>query len=103
MFCVMRILSVSTLKNFYQQPAYAASEQVIKTWITITKNAEWNTPIDVKVVFGQADILKGGRVVFDLGGNKYRLVTSISYEFKVVYIKFIGTHAEYDKIDAETV
>lgn len=100
---IMRIMSVSTLQAFYQKPEYSGSEQVIKTWVHITKSADWVTPIDVKKDFGQTDILKDGRAVFDLGGNKYRLVAWINYTFKVVYIRFIGTHAEYDEIDAETV
>lgn len=69
----------------------------------MVRGAQWSSPIDVKADFGQTDILKDGRAVFDLGGNKYRLVAFISYGFKTVYIRFIGTHAEYDRINAETV
>lgn len=99
----MRIISTTTLKAFYSQAAYAGSEQVIKTWVAVVKDAQWNTPIDVKSDFGQTDILKGGRAIFDLGGNKYRLVAWINYEFKTIYIRFIGTHAQYDRINPETV
>ncbi|WP_249209019.1 type II toxin-antitoxin system HigB family toxin [Acetobacter okinawensis] len=100
---LMRIISTKTLKDFYAQPTYTQAEMVIKTWIATTKAATWNTPIDVKSDFGQTDILKSGRAIFDLGGNKYRLVAWINYNFKTVYIRFIGTHAEYDKIDPETI
>lgn len=99
----MRIISVSTLKVFYSQPAYQSAASVIKTWIAVTNAAQWNDPIEVKADFGQTDILKDGRAIFDLGGNKYRLVVWINYKFKTVYVRFIGTHAEYDKIDPETV
>lgn len=97
----MRIISTTTLKAFYEQPAHRAAEDPIKTWITVTKGAQWKTPIDVKADFGQTDILKDGRAIFDIGGNKYRLVAWINYDFFTVYVRFIGTHAEYDRIDPQ--
>jgi len=99
----MRIISVSTLKAFYEQPRYAASEQTIKTWISVTRNAQWANPMDVKADYGQADILQDGRVIFDLGGNKFRLVAYVHYAYRTVYVRFIGTHAQYDAIDPQTV
>lgn len=64
---------------------------------------DWATPAEVKETYGDASILKYGRVVFNIGGNKFRLVVRINYPFRVVYIRFVGTHAEYDEIDAETI
>ena len=65
--------------------------------------ADWATPATVKAQFGTASILKDGRVVFNLGGNKYRLVVWINYPYRVVYVRFIGTHKQYDAIDAQTI
>lgn len=65
--------------------------------------ADWATPADVKVQYGDASILKGSRVVFNICGNKYRLIVKINYPYRVVYIRFAGTHAEYDQLDAEAV
>jgi mRNA interferase HigB len=67
------------------------------------KHADWTSPSDVKADFGGASILKFNRVVFNIGGNKYRLVVKINYAYRVVYIRFIGTHSAYDLIDAETI
>ena len=69
----------------------------------MVKGADWSRPTDIKALFRSADILAGDRVVFDIGGNKYRLVAAVHYRGKRVFIRFIGTHAEYDKIDAATV
>ncbi len=69
----------------------------------MVKAADWSRPTDIKELFRSADILAGDRVVFDIGGNKYRLVAAVHYRGKRVFIRFIGTHAEYDKIDAATV
>ncbi len=65
--------------------------------------ADWATPTDVKQDFGNASILRDGRVVFNIGGNKYRLVVWINYSYRVVYIRFIGNHESYDKIDAQSI
>ena len=65
--------------------------------------ADWASPADVKGDFGSASILRDGRVVFNLAGNKYRMVVWINYPYRVIYVRFIGTHAHYDRIDAQTV
>ncbi len=100
---LMRIIARSTLKAFYQQPGHQGAERAIETLVAVTRVAAWKTPIDVKADFGQTDILPDGRVIFDLGGNKYRLVAWINYRKELVLIKFIGTHEEYDRIDPKTV
>ena len=65
--------------------------------------ANWQSPADVKRDFGNASILRDGRVVFIIAGNKYRLIVWINYPYRIVYIRFIGTHAQYDRIDAQTI
>ena len=69
----------------------------------MVENATWAMPTDVKATFPQTDILKSGRVVFDIGGNKWRIVASIAYRPAIVFVKFVGTHRQYDDIDANTV
>jgi mRNA interferase HigB len=98
----MRVVSIGTLREFWENADYQDSEGALNAWYGEVKQAEWITPTDVKSQFGNASILKGGRVVFNIAGNKYRLIVSINYATKVIFIKFIGTHKQYDKIDAET-
>jgi mRNA interferase HigB len=71
------------------------------TALNRVKKADWATPADVKAMYGDASILKGGRVVFNICGNRYRLITKINFSYRVVYVRFVGTHAEYDRVDAE--
>ena len=99
----MRILSLPTIKSFYEQPTYADAKTPLITWYGFVLKASWASPADVKADFGTASILKNGRVVFNIAGNKYRLITSINYPHGIVFIKFIGTHKQYDAIDAQTV
>ena len=72
----------------------------MRTWVSVVRAAEWSKPTDIKEMFRSADILANDRVVFNIGGNKYRLVVAVHYRGKRVYIRFVGTHAEYDRIDA---
>ncbi|GBE11124.1 hypothetical protein BMS3Abin12_01701 [bacterium BMS3Abin12] len=72
-------------------------------WYREAVKADWSTPNEVKQQFGNASILKDGRVIFNIAGNKYRLVVWINYPYKVLYIRFIGTHKQYDQIDAQTI
>ena len=99
----MRIIAVGTLRSFWSRPGCGDAEQPLKAWVHIVRAADWSKPTEVKRMFGSADILRGGRVVFDIGGNKYRLVAAIHYRGKRVYVRFIGTHKDYDKVDAESV
>ena len=98
----MRIIAVSTLRDFWSRPGRGDAEQPLRAWVHIVKAADWSKPADVKEMFRSADILGGGRAIFDIGGNKYRLVVAIHYRGKRIYIRFIGTHREYDRIDART-
>jgi mRNA interferase HigB len=75
----------------------------LRAWVSVVKAADWSKPTDIKEMFRSADILANDRVVFNIGGNKYRLVAAVHYRGKRVYIRFVGTHAAYDRIDAATV
>jgi len=99
----MRIFARKTLKSFWELPAYKDSEQSLKSWYDEAYKAVWKTPNDIKAQYKNASILKDGRVVFNIHGNTYRLIVKINYDFSVVYIRFIGTHKQYDKIDANEV
>jgi mRNA interferase HigB len=100
----VRIIALSTLKAFLNRsPAYADAYEPVMAWHRQVKGADWATPADVKHAVRSASILKDGRVVFNIAGNKYRIVVWINYPYRVVYIRFIGTHRQYDAINAETV
>ncbi len=99
----MRIVAVSTLSAFWNKPGRGDSEQPLRAWVHIVRAANWSKPTDVLRVFSSADVIGNERVVFDIGGNKYRLIAAIHYRGKRVYVRFIGTHGDYDKIDATTV
>lgn len=100
----MRVIALSTLKVFWEKsPAYRDAQEPALAWYRFALKADWAAPRDVKRDFGNASILQDGRVVFNVAGNKYRLVVWINYPYRVVYIRFFGTHAQYDKIDAQTI
>lgn len=99
----MRIIAVSTLRGFWMRPGRGDAEQPLRAWVHVVRGADWSKPTDVKSMFSTADIIGNERIVFNIGGNKYRLVAAVHYRGKRVYVRFIGTHKDYDKIDAETV
>lgn len=99
----MRIIALRTLRLFWQQPGRGDSEQPLRAWHRVAERADWESPAAVKAQFGSASIVAGNRVVFNIAGNKYRLVVRINYPYKVVYVRFVGTHPEYDRIDAANV
>ena len=84
-------------------PGYAEAREPVMAWNRLVRDADWATPADVKRAIRSSSILKDGRAVFNIAGNKYRIVVWINYAYRVVYIRFIGTHRQYDAIDAETV
>jgi len=96
-----RIFAKSTLRIFWEK--VPETEQHLKTWYDTVRSSVWETPNDVKKTYANASILKNGRIVFNIKGNSYRLVVKVNYEKQWVFIKFIGTHLEYDKIDADTI
>jgi len=97
----MRIVAIKILRDFWIQ--YPASKTHLEAWIGEARKAEWKQPSDIKAVFCHASILKNRRVVFNIKGNDYRLIVAVAYRFGAIYIKFVGTHAQYDVIDAETI
>lgn len=97
----MRLIALSTLKAFWS--LHPDAEQPLLSWHEHVKHAEWLSPTDVKTEFGSASILRDGRVVFNIAGNKYWLVAWINYPYRVVYIRFIGSHRDYDQIDAQSI
>jgi mRNA interferase HigB len=100
----VRVIALSTLKEFWEgNPEYADSKEPILAWYRHILKADWKSPAEVKLDFRNVSILRDGRVVFNIAGNKYRLIARINYAYRVVYIRFIGTHAQYDEIDAQTV
>jgi len=90
-------------QKIFSQSNYKLAKVPTLAWYKLTLNVDWGSPADVKQDFRNASILKDGRVVFNIAGNKYRLVVWINYAYKVVYIRFIGSHAQYDKIDVQTI
>jgi mRNA interferase HigB len=101
---LMRVIALSTLKSFWQKGQKVSdAKEPILAWYRHICRADWATPSDVKKAFRSASILKAGRVVFNIAGNKYRIVVWINYPYRVVYIRFVGSHAEYDKIDVQRV
>jgi len=100
----VRIIAKRTLRQFWERDRrFIDAKKALEDWYTQVNQADWATPADVKAQYGDASILKGSRVVFNICGNKYRLIVKINYPYRVVYIRFVGTHAEYDRIDVETI
>ena len=100
----MRVIALSTLKQFLKRnPNFTDAREPILAWYRHALKADWASPPDVKADFGSASILKDGRVVFNIAGNKYRLVVWINYPYRILYIRFVGTHRQYDRIDVQTV
>ena len=97
----MHVISQKKLRDYYNKHKEIKSQ--LETWYHEAKNAEWKNPQEVKKKYGSASIIGGNKVVFNIKGNKYRLLTKINYQMKIVYIKFIGTHKEYDKINGEEI
>jgi mRNA interferase HigB len=98
----LRVFNRSTLVTFWKK--HAGAEKPLRLWFSIVSKARWVGLADVRRVFGTADFLAGNRVVLDIKGNSYRLVVQIKYApMCVVFIRFVGTHAEYDRIDAGKV
>lgn len=98
---VMWVISRKTLSDFWENNKDA--EQPLRAWFHEAETALWKKPSDIKKLYKSASILKNSRVVFNIAGNKYRLVVVIRYEYHIIYIRFIGNHKQYDKIDVNTI
>jgi mRNA interferase HigB len=100
----MRIIALGTLKTFLRRnSAYADASDPLMAWYRQVKQADWATPAELKRDIRSASILRDGRAVFNIAGNKYRIVVWINYPYRVVYVRFVGTHRQYDAIDAQTI
>src|SRR5580704_6696253 len=98
----MRVMARSTLRDFWREPNRWDAEQPLKAWFREARAASWRGPAQVRSAYRSASFV-GDRVVFNIAGNKYRLVVWINYAYGTIYIRFIGTHAEYDRIDVATI
>lgn len=97
----MRIIAKKILREFWEK--HIDSEQQLKAWYQETSKAEWLNSNAIKIEYPTASIIGNNRVVFNIKGNKYRLIVKINFHYHVVWIRFIGTHAEYDKINAKAI
>jgi mRNA interferase HigB len=97
----MRVIARRALREFWGR--HPDAEQPLKIWFKAARTAKWRSPQDIKDLYRSASVLKDGRVVFNIAGNKYRLVVQINYDYAVLYIRFIGTHRDYDSIDVQEV
>jgi mRNA interferase HigB len=97
----MRVIAKKILRQFWEE--YPDSEHQLKSWHKETVKADWKNPAEIKAEYSKASILKNSRVVFNICGNRYRLIVEINYLRKWVFIRFIGTHKEYDSIDANKI
>ena len=97
----MRIISRRALREFWEK--HPDARQSLQAWYVDVERVEWKTPSDIKDVYRNASIVGNNRAVFNIKGNHYRIVVAIQYEFGIVYIRFVGTHPEYDKIDATRI
>lgn len=97
----MRIISRITLREFWDQ--HPDARQPLQAWYDDVKHAEWHTPADIKNVYRNASFLANNRVVFNIKGNNNRLIVAVQYAHGILYIRFVGTHRDYDKIDATSI
>ena len=97
----MRIIAKRTLREFWEQQANA--EEPLLAWYREVLKEDWDTPAKVKEKYRNASMVGGNRVVFNIKGNDYRLIVRINYPARIVYVRFVGTHAEYDAIDAQEI
>lgn len=100
-YLVMRIISRRTLREFWEK--YPDTQKPLQSWYREVEKANWDTPADVKKKHGNASVIGDYRMVFNIKGNQYRLVVGINYHARIVYVRFIGSHTEYDTIDVKEV
>jgi mRNA interferase HigB len=97
----MRIISKRTLREFWER--FRDAEEPLLAWYREVEKEDWDSPAKLKEKYRSASIIKGSRVVFNIKGNAYRLVVKVNYQHSVVYVRFVGTHAEYDRVNVEEV
>lgn len=99
----MRVIARKALVEFWNRPGRGASEKPLRAWFDAVVKADWSSPADVKTEYRTASFVGNDRVVFNISGNRFRLVVAVHYRAKIVFIRFIGTHEEYDRIDVKEV
>ena len=97
----MRIIARSTLRQFWE--THPDAEQPLKAWYDEASRAEWTSPTDIKSTYRNASIIANNRIVFNIKGNNYRLIVHVRYDISIIFIRFVGTHSEYDNVDATTI
>lgn len=99
----MRVIAFRTIREFFDRTEYADSEASLRAWYHDAKRAQWKSSNELKQLYKSASIIGEGRIVFNIKGNSYRLVVAIDYEHQVIFVRFIGTHKDYDKINVKTI
>jgi mRNA interferase HigB len=97
----LRIIARKILRDFWE--VHSEVEEQLKSWFQEFSSSDWATPNEIKLEYPSASILNDNRVVFNIKGNHYRLIVKINYDYQMTWIRFVGTHSEYDKIDAKTI
>lgn len=97
----MRVIAKRILRDFWE--IHPDCEQQLKSWFQEASKFEWSNPNEIKLAYPSASILKNDRIIFNIKGNNYRLIIKVNYSYQMVWIRFIGTHAEYDRINANTI
>lgn len=97
----MRVIAVKTLRDFWQK--HPAAEIPLRSWFALASRASWRTPAEIKAAYRSASMVANNRVVFNIKGNDYRLIVAVHYNRGTMFVRFVGTHAEYSKIDAATI
>jgi mRNA interferase HigB len=97
----MRVIAKKILREFWE--VHSDCEEQLKSWYRETCRAKWTKPNEIKLEYPSASILSDNRIVFNIKGNNYRIIVKINFEYEMVWIRFVGTHAEYDKINANTI
>jgi len=99
----MRVIAKKTLKDFYENSLYSDSKSSLEAWYKEALKANWNNPNQIKEQYTSASVVGNNRIVFNIHGNKYRLIVKINYDAQIVFMRFIGTHKQYDNIDATEI
>ena len=97
----MWIIALRTLREFWRN--HRAAEEPLRSWYAIASRAQWRTPTEVKAAYRNASFLANNRIVFNVKGNDYRLVVAVHYNRRMMFVRFVGTHSEYDRIDATAI
>ena len=99
--CSMRVIAKSALREFWEQ--HPDAEEALRAWYEDAERAAWRTPPGIRAAYPSASFLANNRIAFNIRGNHYRLIVQIHYNTQIVYIRFVGAHAEYDRIDASAI